>query len=324
MNVTLLVAAGVAVVAFFLVMSIGALLRAGKDEADSKVKERLRQFALTEVESDSIDLILKHGSMSQVSWFNRLLEKLRFASNLEDTIKKGDSKGSAGIYLLLCALLALIGLYVGIFLASRIWVGFVLAGMFGYIPVMYLNRRKDKRMDRFQKQLPDALDLMTRALKAGHTFGGSMRMVADEMDDPIGSEFRITLEEINFGMDVDRALANLQKRVDVDDLKFFIVSVNIQRETGGNLSEIISNIARLVRERFVLFGKIRILSAEGRISALLLSALPFLITAVLYFINPDYMSLLWTTEVGQAMAWGAVMSMVLGTIVMRRMVKIKV
>jgi len=324
MNVTLLVAAGVAVVAFLLVMSIGALMRAGKDEADSKVKERLRQFALTEVESDSIDLILKHGSMSQVSWFNRLLEKLRFASNLEDTIKKGNSKGSAGVYLLLSALLALIGLYVGIFLADRIWVGFVLAGMLGYLPVMYLNRRKDKRMDKFQKQLPDALDLMTRALKAGHTFGGSMRMVADEMEDPIGSEFRITLEEINFGMDVDRALANLQKRVDVEDLKFFIVSVNIQRETGGNLSEIISNIARLVRERFVLFGKIRILSAEGRISALLLSALPFLITAVLYFINPDYMSLLWTTEVGQAMAWGAVMSMVLGTIVMRRMVKIKV
>ena len=324
MNITLLIAIGASVVFFLLFMGISALIRSGKDEADARVRNRLRQFALTEVESESIDLILKQAAMSDVPWFNRILKKLRFASNLEQTIRQADAKGSAGVYLLLCGLLGFAGMYIGIFLADRVLVAIALSAIFGAIPIMYLRRLKNKRMDRFQLQLPETLDLMSRALKAGHTFGGAMRMVADEFDDPIGSEFRTTLDEINFGMDVDRALANLQRRVDVTDLKFFVVSINIQRETGGNLAEIISNIARLVRERFVLFGKVRVLSAEGRISAILLSALPFVITAVLYFINPDYMSLMWTTEIGKSMSWGAIISMTFGILVMRRMVRIKV
>lgn len=324
MNFALIIAAGCSLVAFFLIMSFTALLRAGKEDANDKVKDRLRQFALTEVEADSIDLIVKHASMSEVPLFNRMLEKLRFAAKLEKIIRQADAKGSTSVYLLTCAILAIMGLYVGVVLAEKLWVAFVLCGLFGYLPIAYVRRLKDKRMDRFQTQLPEALDLMSRALKAGHTFGGAMRMVADEFEDPIAGEFRLTLDEINFGMDADRALANLQDRVDVTDLRFFVVSVNIQRETGGNLAEIISNIARLVRERFLLFGKVRILSAEGRISALLLSALPFFITGVLYVINPDYISLLWTTELGKGMAWGAIISMVLGILSMRRMVRIKV
>ena len=324
MSPTLIIALGCTLVVFILIMGVAALLRSRHDEADARVRDRLRQFALTEVESESIDLVRKQSSMSSVPWFNRMLTSLRFAANLKRTIRQADAKGSAGVYLLICALLGMLGMYLGLAFADRLWVALVLTWFLGYAPIWYLRRRKAKRMDRFQKQLPDALDLMSRALKAGHTFSGAMRMVADEFENPIGVEFRTTLEEINFGMDVDRALANLQARMDVSDLKFFIVSVNIQRETGGNLAEIISNIARLVRERFTLFGKVRVLSAEGRISALLLSALPFFISGVLYVINPGYMSLLWTTEIGQGMAWGAIVSMAIGIMFMRRMVKITV
>ncbi len=324
MSMTLIIALGCTFVVFILVMGISALLRSGRDEADARVKNRLRQFAMNEMESESLDLLLKRSSMSEVPWFNRALGKLRFASNLEIIIRQADAKGTAGIYLLCCALLGIIGMFGGYFLSSNILIALGMAAGLGYTPIWYLSRLKTQRMDRFQQQLPEALELMSRALKSGHTFSGGMRMVADEFDAPIGVEFGATMDEINFGMDVDRALANLQARVDVTDLKFFIVSVNIQRETGGNLAEIISNIARLVRERFTLFGKIRVLSAEGRISALLLSALPFGITLVLYFLNPDYISLLWTTETGQTMAWGAIISMVIGIIVMRRMVKIQV
>jgi tight adherence protein B len=179
-------------------------------------------------------------------------------------------------------------------------------------------------MDMFQRQLPEALDLMARALKAGHTFGGGMRMVANEFDAPIGPEFGKTLDEINYGMNVDRALSNLQVRVDCLDLKFFVVSVNIQRETGGNLAEIIAKIASLVRERFALYGKVKILSAEGRISAYILVALPFVLGGILYVVNPDYIGLLWTRELGQNMIWGAVISMVFGSFVISRIIKIKV
>jgi tight adherence protein B len=324
MPVSLLIALGCAFIVFLLVSGIASLLHSGRAAAEERVRGRLRRFALNESESASLDLVLKQSSMSGVPWFNRMLSGMRLASSLKRTIGQANAKGTAGVYLLACALLGLGGAYVGLALADRLWVGAVLAWLLGSMPVWYLRRLKARRMGRFQAQLPEALDLMSRALKAGHTFGGGMRMVANEFADPIGGEFGKTLDEINYGMDVDRALANLQARVDVEDLKFFIVSVNIQRETGGNLAEIISNIARLVRERFALFGKVRVLSAEGRISALLLSALPFFIAGVLYLINPGYISLLWTNELGRSMAWGAVISMVVGIVVMRRMVQIRV
>ena len=190
---------------------------------------------------DSIDLVLRESSMSDVPWFNRFLEKMKWAANIDTLIKQADAKGSAGIYLLACALLAIIGFYAGTF-SGRLWVSAAMAGLLGYAPIWRLSGQKRKRMDRFQQQLPEALDLLARALKAGHTFGGGLRMVADEFDDPIGSEFGQTLDEINYGMNVDRALKNLLARVDCIDLKFFIVSINIQRETGGNLAEIIAKI----------------------------------------------------------------------------------
>ncbi|WP_319471090.1 type II secretion system F family protein [uncultured Pseudodesulfovibrio sp.] len=324
MSIALIITVVGTLVIFMLAMGVISFIRADRDDADRKVKDRLRQFAMTEVETQSFDLLLAQSSMSQVPWFNRMLSKMQIASNISRLIRQGKSKGTTGTYLLLCALLGMIGAYVGIMVADRLWIAVVLAGLLGYVPILYLRKRKESRMTAFHKQLPEVLDLMSRALKAGHTFGGAMRMVSDEFDDPIGGEFRQTLDEINFGMDVDRALDNLLERVDVADLKFFAVSVNIQRETGGNLAEIVSNIARLVRERFVLFGKVRVLSAEGRLSALLLSALPFITAGILYLINPGYMSLMWTTELGLNMSYGALFGMTLGIICMRRMVNIKV
>lgn len=324
MNIAVVLAGAGTLIMFLLVMGLIALLRGKKDDESRKVKERLRQFAIKEVESDSLDLLLAESSMSQVPWFNRMLEKMRIATNVSQLIKQGKSKGTPGTYLLVCALLGLVGGYVGILGTDRIWIGLFLAGMLGYIPIFYLKRKKNARMTAFHRQLPEVLDLMSRALKSGHTFGGAMRMVADEFEDPIGSEFGQTLDEINYGMDVDRALDNLLDRVDVADLKFFAVSVNIQRETGGNLAEIVSNIARLVRERFVLYGKVRVLSAEGRLSALLLSSLPFITAGILYFVNPDYMGRMWTTELGLNMSYGALTGMVVGILCMRKMVKITV
>lgn len=324
MNLILLMAVGGTLIIFMLVMGILSFLGASRNEADRKVGQRLRQLALTEVESPSFDLLLAQSSMSQVPWFNRLLEKLKFASRISKTIRQANAKGTAGTYLLISALLGLAGLYGGLILTGKWWMAVGMAGACGYGPVFWLERKKQARMDAFHKQLPEVLDLMSRALKSGHTFGGAMRMVADEFVDPIGSEFGKTLDEINYGMDVDRALNNLLDRVDVADLKFFAVSVNIQRETGGNLAEIVENIASLVRERFVLFGKVRVLSAEGRLSAWLLSALPFLTAGILYVINPGYMSLMWTTELGLNMSYGAISGMLLGMFCMRRMVNIKV
>ena len=324
MSLTLLLVIGGTVAVFLLAMGVSALVGARRGEAEDRVRRRLRNLALAESEAPSFDLLLAQSSMSQVPWFNRMLERARFAAHLKRTIRQAEVKGTPGTFLLLAAVLGLAGLYAGLAATGNWWMALPLGGGAGYLPFFWLDRKKKARMDAFHKQLPEVLDLMSRALKAGHTFGGAMRMVADEFDDPVGGEFRKTIDEINYGMDVDRALNNLLARVDVADLKFFAVSVNIQRETGGNLAEIVENIARLVRERFVLFGKVRVLSAEGRLSAWLLSALPFAVTLILYLINPDYMSLMWTTELGQQMSYGAVIGMAFGMWCMRRLVRIKV
>ncbi|MBG0788980.1 MAG: type II secretion system F family protein [Desulfovibrionaceae bacterium] len=323
MIMTVLISAVGVQVVFLLIMGIGSLMQSGSDKADRRVRDRLRALAEAEGEDEAIDLVLRETAMSDVPWFNRLLEKVRWMGRLEKLIYQAEAKGSAGVYLLSCALLAVVGAYAGSF-SGRLWVVALTGGLLGYLPIGRLSGKKRKRMNKFQQQLPEALDLMARALKAGHTFGGGMRMVADEFESPIGPEFGKTLDEINYGMDVDRALANLQDRVDCPDLKFFVVSINIQRETGGNLAEIIAKISTLVRERFALFGKIRVLSAEGRVSAYILVALPFIIVGILFLINADYISLLWKRDLGVSMLYCASAFMVLGVLIIRKIIKIKV
>jgi tight adherence protein B len=151
-----------------------------------------------------------------------------------------------------------------------------------------------------------------------------MKLAADEFDDPLGPEFDETLDEINFGVGVHDALKNLVNRVDCPDLKYFVVSVILQRETGGNLAEIIESIAHIIRERFKFKGKIRTLSAEGRLSAIILTSLPFLVAIAIRIINPEYMKALYTEPAGKVMAVVAASMMIVGIIIMKRMVQIKV
>jgi len=179
-------------------------------------------------------------------------------------------------------------------------------------------------MKKFQRQLPDALELIARALRAGHAFSSGMKLAADEFDDPLGPEFAETLDEVNFGISVSDALKNLSGRVDCSDLKYFVVSVILQRETGGNLAEIIDSIAHLIRERFKLQGRIRVLAAEGKFSATILLILPFLVAVALRFINPAYITTLVTDPIGKVLASIGAFLMIIGILVMRRMIDIKV
>ncbi len=150
--------------------------------------------------------------------------------------------------------------------------------------------------------MPEALDLMARALRAGHAFSVGMKMIGDEFPDPIGPEFSRTVEEISFGIDVPQAMANLNDRVISTDLKFFITALVVQRETGGNLAEIIEAISRLIRQRFELLGRVKALSAEGRMSGIILFCMPIVMTGVLWFLNEPYIRILIEDEIGRLMA----------------------
>jgi tight adherence protein B len=179
-------------------------------------------------------------------------------------------------------------------------------------------------MQKFERQLPEALDLVARSLKAGHAFSGGLKMVVEEFDDPISTEFDTAINEINFGVGVNNALKNLLKRVDCPELKFFVISVVIQRETGGNLAEILASIAHLIRERFRLQGHVRTLAAEGKFSALILAVIPFFVSFILILMSPGYVETLFIDPIGRVMIVIGSIMMALGVVIMKKMITIKV
>jgi tight adherence protein B len=192
------------------------------------------------------------------------------------------------------------------------------------MPFLYVSYKKHQRLQKFVRQLPEALDLIARALRAGHTFQVGLKMLGEEFADPIGTEFDKTLAEINFGAGISEALKNLAQRVDCPDLHFFVVAILVQRETGENLAEIAENIAKLIRKRFELQDRIRALAAEGKLSAIILFALPFFLALALSVTNPKYIGMLFTDPIGRGMLGGAAVIMVIGAIIIKKMIHINV
>ncbi|CAN7426216.1 type II secretion system F family protein [Paraburkholderia hospita] len=192
------------------------------------------------------------------------------------------------------------------------------------LPFLYVRRRRNKRMRQLERQLPDVCDMLGRALRSGHAFAGAIGMVSSDFAEPMSGEFRITFDEINYGVSTHDALMNLAARVPIRDLRYFVIAVLIQRETGGNLAELLDGIGLLVRERFKLFDKIRVLSAEGKMSAWVLGLLPFGTAGVMMVMNRSFLEVLWQDPAGLKMVGAICVSMLFGVLWMRRIVRIRV
>jgi len=308
---------------FAMVMGVMDLFFAKKKADRAHMGKRLDALLQNVSTEEQVDIERKR-SLSDMDWLNKALKQQSWSQRLDNVLEQAQVKVNVSTLVLI----SLVGAVGSLFVARALTDNFIISLLppvaFFYAPFLWVQRRKAKRMNKFARQLPDALDLIARALKAGHAFPMGMRMVADEFDDPIGPEFAKTLDEINFGIAVGQALMNLATRVDCPDLKFFVVSVNIQRETGGNLSEIVGNIAKLVRERFKFAGKVRTLSAEGKLTAYILIALPISIGGLLNVINPNYMEPLFTTEPGKMMMTFSFVQIALGAVVIKKLVTIRV
>src|SRR5262249_35340183 len=202
--------------------------------------------------------------------------------------------------------------------------GWLLGGALGFaLPWVFLRIKRTKRMRAFEESFPEALDLMARALKAGHAFVTGLKMVADEMPEPIGPEFRKTFDEQNFGLPLKDALANLTLRVPILDVRFFSTAVLIQRETGGNLSEILENLPHVVRERFKILRQVRVYTAHGRLTGYVLLALPAFLSIALAFINPEHMQLLFRERIGHMLLSAAAVMQTVGYFLVKQIVKIE-
>ena len=179
-------------------------------------------------------------------------------------------------------------------------------------------------MRRFEEQFPEGLDLLSRAIRAGHAFQSAMGMVADELPAPVGVEFKKSFEQQNFGLPLQEALDNLAVRMPLMDVKFFVTAVQIQRETGGNLAEILDNLANVVRERFKILRQVRVHTAHGRFTGYVLLGLPAFLAVALMFISPEHMRTLFTVKMGQMMVMGAIVMQTIGFIWIRQVIKIEV
>jgi len=289
----------------------------------AKVRKRLRDYAYIESGKDATEIIKKR-IYSEIPFFNRILSSTPGVKALDKLVIQANAKYPMGVYIMVALFLAALGLLTCTVLTRNQPLALSLMVVCGCFPFVYLVRLKRRRIEKFKRQLPDGLDLIARALKAGHAFTGGMSMAATEFDDPLGPEFEEALNEINFGISVSDALKNMVGRIDCEEIRYFAVGVILQRETGGNLAELIETLANLIRERFKFEGKVRTLTAEGRISAIILIALPIFLFGFLWFKNPNFLKPLVTDPAGQIMSVGAILMMIVGAIVMKNMVKIKV
>ncbi|WP_116138621.1 type II secretion system F family protein [Trinickia diaoshuihuensis] len=268
--------------------------------------------------------ILKEHKLSDSRWLVRVLTDMPGVHTIDRTLKQAGMSATVGRFLGYSLCFAALGLALASLFHLAVLFKVAAVCEFATMPWFYVRRKRNQRLKQLERQLPDAADLIARALRAGHSFASALGMLAEELADPLGAEFRIVFDEINFGVSMNKALYNLTERVPIDDLRYFVIAVLIQRESGGNLAEILGNIGFIIRERLKLFGKIRALSAEGRLSAWILALLPFVVIGVLSVLSPGFMRIFWTDPAAEKLAGVCLGMMAIGILWMRKIVRIRV
>ena len=304
-----------------LVIGVAMLLRGRTEEA---VASRLAQ--LTAPRFGGKDGLLSRSVLMQPLGATQgiLAEFFARFRNLRLLFEQADTNLTPAKFCVVSGALGLAGMLVSLVSGLHVAVAPGMGIMTSMLPLTWLIFRRRRRLRRFAKQLPDALELIARALRAGHSLASGFHLVAEEMSEPISVEFTRVFEEQNLGIPMDEALMSMTDRVPNLDLKFFVTSVNLQRQTGGDLAEILDKIGELIRERFKIWGQVQALTGEGRLSGIVLLALPPALFLAVYRLNPDYVMVLFTDPMGKQMLAGGVVLQILGALVIRKIVNIKV
>lgn len=305
---------------------VGGVVFVMRDFGSSKAEDRLDVLAgLKTPELQSHGLLkeeaVKEGIMGLTGMFERLAQRF---TNLTALFEQADSPIKPDAFFAITAGCALTGMAAA-FLGRSPLPLVPVAGLFlGSLPFMWLLMRRRGRFKRFAHQLPDALELIARALRSGHSLASGLHVVVEELPVPISSEFAMVHEEQNLGVPIELALKSMLKRMPNLDLKFFVTAVAIQRQTGGDLAEILDKIGHIIRERFKILGQVQALTGEGRISGVVLMALPIVLFFVVWNMNPPYVMLLFTDELGRKMIAAAAVLQVLGAVSIKKIINIKV
>jgi tight adherence protein B len=311
------------VVALLVAGAMTALLLALQPNREGQGERRLDTLVGRGRRHDSsADILLKQALMEADK--KNLLERLTPSFlNLTRLFEQADCNIKPSVLFGISLVLSLVGAALSLW-ALNIYVLPMVVLLFFSLPWLWVYQKRANRLKAFAAQLPDAMELVARALRAGHSLAAGLHVVAEEMPDPIAKEFRRVYEEQNLGIPLEEALKNLCERIPNLDLRFFVTSVAIQRQTGGDLAEILDRIGHVIRERFKILGQVKALTAEGRLSGVVLIAMPIGLFFLMLWMKPDYIRLLWTDPMGIQMSVGAIILVIIGSFAIKKIVDIKV
>jgi tight adherence protein B len=311
----------------FLVVTLGAFaVLSLLDQRKSQARVLRDRLSATQKPTEApVDVaLLRDEMMSRIPAFDTLLRRSERISALQEMLSQGAVNVRAGNFLIFCLLAAVVfGVAFMVAGGSVLfgWAGLVL-GFF--IPYAYASHRRAKRFQRFEEKFPEAIDTLARAVRAGHAFTTALEMIANEISEPVAGEFRQLFEEQKFGLPVRDALLNLADRIPLVDVKFFVTAVMLQRETGGNLAEILDNLSYVIRERFKILRQVRVHTAQGRLTMVLLMALPPTIVVVMLTLNPGFIRPLFTDPLGHILIVAGIVLQTVGYFFIRRIIRIQV
>jgi len=312
---------------FALFLVLGAYLAAthGSETKRRKLQKRLQEALLHSAHTEDVEVVLARSElMSEIPAVNRALLRIQTALQLKRMLDQADlhiTPSRLIMFSVMAGILAAIAVsMVSISLPLIVLSGLIAASL----PFVHVWWKRRNRFNAFLEHLPDSLELMSRSLSAGHAFSESLHMVSQEMPEPIAGEFRKTYEEQNLGLSLKLALENLTERIPLLDLRMCVTAVMIQRETGGNLGEILEKVAYTIRERFRIMGDLKTLTTSSRLSAWLLCALPIFIAVAVTVMNPDYMAVLWKDQRGHYLIAAALFLQITGMLIVRKILNIKI
>src|SRR5438128_109056 len=311
--------------ALFLVFGAYLLATHGTDAKRARLQKRLAEALLHSAHTEDIEVVLARNElMSEIPWVNRWLVRVQAATQLKRMLDQADlhiTPSRLVMFSVMAGILAALAVSVlNAWILLMIAAGLIAASL----PFVHVWWKRKKRFAAFLEHLPDALDLISRALTAGHAFSESLQMVSSEMPEPIAGEFRKTYEEQNLGLSLKLALENLTQRIPLLDLRMCVTAVLIQRETGGNLAELLEKVGYTIRERFRIMGDLKTLTTSSRMSAWLLCGLPIFVSIVVTGMNPEYMSILWKDPRGHNLIAVALVMQASGMLIVRKILRIKI
>lgn len=289
-----------------------------------RIKKRLMYISAGGKHGQEKLAIYRKGVLKDVGAFERFILNIPRISVLDNLLIKAKIPINATLFIVLTIALGVIGGGLSYLYLYQPYLWLVIGLLCLYLPYFLLRLAEKAYYKKFNELLPEALDLLSRAVRSGNALSAGLAMIAEQLEDPISSEFAATVDEINLGLTMNEAMENLCERVPISDLRFFAVAVLVQKDTGGNIGEILDNISRLIRERIQFKRHVAALTAEGRLSAIVLIGLPIFMFFYMYTTNYEYLSLLWLEDLGQYMIFGAIVMQIIGTYVIKRIIDIDI